>query len=205
MKSIAKIAATALLLAGATFAQEGPKFGAHLGLGLTGFNGSDAEDVDAGFGFAVGGEMVMPLAPSMSLAPELLFSYRTASASTSFMGVSIDMDQTEMAIDVPVLVRYNLMPALFVQAGPQLNYVLSSETEISIADSSKTVDALDSRNQLEVGLAAGVGYQVTPQIFVDLRYMYGFTKAQNDDDLEEDETAANSTPYQLMLGASYQF
>lgn len=197
MNRITKIAATTLLVACASFAQEGPKFGVHAGLGLTGFNGSDAKEVDGGLGFAVGGAMVMPMGGALSIAPELLFSYRTASNSSEFMGVTVDRSSTEMAIDLPIFVRYTVAPSIFVQGGPQLGYVLSAKTTVEAGGEEKTDDN-ENRAALEYGLTVGAGYQINEQIAVDVRYNYGLSKA-------DDEGDANATPYQIMLGGTFLF
>lgn len=193
MNRIAKIAAATLLVACASFAQEGPKFGVHAGLGLTGFNGDDMKDFDAGLGFAAGGAMVMPMGGALSLAPELLFSYR----STSTTEEGADFSIKEMAIDVPVFVRFNVAPNVFVQGGPQLGYVLSSEYTVEFGGESMTDDT-EGRAALEYGLTVGAGFQINEQIAMDVRYNYGLSNASDDGD-------GDATPYQIMLGGTFLF
>jgi len=56
---------------------------------------------------------------------------------------------------VPVMVKYNLTDQFNIQAGPQVNYLLE--------------DAFDS-GQFGIDIAAGVGYRITDEIYVQGRY-----------------------------------
>jgi len=223
MNRITKIAAATLLVACASFAQEGPKFGAYLGAGLSGFNGEDTDEIDAGLGWAAGGAMVMPLAPNIDLAANLLLSGRnsswsmggggyTAAELLAEMGMTAEQaeaagidvnallaqanegvssgsaDMSEMGLDVPVMVRYNL-GEIFVQAGPQIGFNISSKTED---------EDNDNRAALEYGLTGGAGYKVTEQISVDARYYYGLSTIDDEGDFK-------ANPYYVMVGGTYLF
>lgn len=223
MNRITKIAAATLLVACASFAQEGPKFGAYIGAGLSGFNGEDADEIDAALGWAAGGAMVMPLAPNIDLAANLLLSGRnttwnyggssyTAADLLDEMGMTAEQaeaagidvnallaqanasagsasaDMSEMGIDVPVMARYNMGP-MFVQAGPQIGFNISSKTED---------EDNDERAALEYGLTGGAGYKVSEQISVDARYYYGLSTIDDEGDFK-------FNPYYVLVGGTYMF
>lgn len=196
MNRFMKLATATLFAASAALAS--PHFGIQAGLGLNGFNGDDAKDVNAGLGLAVGGTMVMPLGSGLAFNPQLLFAYRTSSMEGDLMGASFEATNTDMALNMPLLVRYSIMPELFVQAGPELGLLLSSESESDYAGSTTTTDIKSNRKTLEYGLAVGLGYQITPEIAVDLKYNYGLNDYSK-------EGNGDVSPYQLLLGASYLF
>lgn len=196
MNVIVKLAAVALFASSAALAS--PHFGIQVGAGLTGFNGDDAEDIDASIGLAVGGTMVMPLGNNLAFNPQVMFAYRTASATASYEELDYESTLTDMAIEVPVLLRYSIVPNFYVQAGPQLGLLISSESETEWGDESETEDILDDRAKLEYGLAVGAGFQITENWAVDLKYNYGLNSFDEDGDAE-------MSPYQFMLGGSYLF
>lgn len=196
MNVIVKLATVALFASSAALAS--PHFGIQVGTGLAGFNGDDAEEVDAGIGFAVGGTMVMPLGSGLAFNPQVMFAYRTASATASYEELDYESTLTDMAIEVPVLLRYSIVPNFYVQAGPQLGLLISSESETEWGDESETEDILDDRAKLEYGLAVGAGFQITENWAVDLKYNYGLNSFDEDGDAE-------MSPYQFMLGGSYLF
>lgn len=213
MNRFVKFAAATLLVASATFAQEGAlKVGAYVGAGLAGFNGDDAKDVDAGFGFAAGAAVVMPLYPKIDVTANVLFSMRNATYKASGLteeqmaiyenmtdeqlaaaGINLDdlnvggdADIAEMGIDVPVLARYKI-GQLFLLAGPQLGFNISSKYD---------GEDFDDRASLEFGATGGAGYLISDKISVDARYYYGLTTLSDDNE---------STPYYAMIGATYMF
>lgn len=188
MNLIVKLAAVALFASSAALAS--PHFGIQVGAGLTGFNGDDAKDIDASIGLAVGGTMVMPLGSGLAFNPQVMFAYRTSSVDLDLYTMYIN----ETALEVPLLVRYNVTPAFFLQGGPQLGLVLSSEVEVE----DETEDVTDERTKFEYGLAVGAGFQITENWAVDVKYNYGINNSDKDGD-------GDVTPYQLMLGGSYLF
>jgi len=197
MNKLLKAAAATLIAASASLAA--PSFGVHADAGIGGFNGNDAKEIDFGMDFSIGATMVMPLAEKLSLNPQLLFAYRAYSQTKSFDDgfgetSSIEADGTDMALEVPILFRYDIAPAIFVQAGPQLGYLLSSEMKAG----SETVDVLNERAKFEYGIAIGAGYKISEALAVDLKYNFGLNAVDKDGDLK-------ASPYQLQLGASYLF
>lgn len=186
--------------------------------------------MESGVGLQVGATAQFDVIDKLSFNPELLFSWRNSSMEMEMpdlfgelgMGQNITMENSlsEMAVDVPLLMRYEVIPSLFIQAGPQVNYVFSSKstTKFSTSEGSEESDedVLDSRNQLELGLTGGIGYQINSQISVDLRYQYGLLNSNKDEDeeLPEDEYSDESNmssgsleanPFHIMLGVSYLF
>jgi opacity protein-like surface antigen len=212
MNRFVKFAAATLLVASATFAQEGAlKVGAYVGAGLAGFNGDDADDIDAGFGFAVGGAAEYSLFPKIAIAPNVLFSMRMP--SYEIPGDAEDPAQTidvsEMSLDIPVLIKYKV-DKIHVLVGPQIGINLSSE----MSSGSVTIDTPD-RKSLEFGATGGLGYQVNDKLSVDLRYYFAFTNQMDDQTVELEDVngdvigtssvEVNRTPYYAMLGATYMF
>lgn len=221
MNRITKIAAATLLVACASFAQEGPKFGAYIGAGLSGFNGDDADEIDAALGWAAGGAMVMPLAPNIDLAANLLLSGRTATASLGGGGytaadvlddMGMTAEQAEAAgLDVNAMVAdYNSgtgdmdISEMGIDVPVMARYnigqiFVQAGPQIGFNISSKFDDEdNDNRAALEYGLTGGAGYKVSEQISVDARYYYGLSTIDDEGDLK-------ANPFYVLVGGTYLF
>lgn len=225
MNRFVKFAAATLLVASATFAQEGAlKVGAYVGAGLAGFNGDDADDIDAGLGFAVGGAMVMPLYPKIDITANVLFSMRN---STWSMGGGVtytaqdlldEMGLTQEQFDLTgqdmdeLLAEYNDasgsseadMSEMGIDVPVLVRYKIGqifvlAGPQIGINLSSKTEDEdNDERATLEYGLTGGAGYLVSDKISIDARYYYGLSSVDDEGDMKVN-------PYYAMIGATYMF
>lgn len=183
------------MLATTSFAQN---VGGHLALNFGTTIGEDNEDVPWGLGVNAGVAAKFTLIPMLDLAPEIDFEMRRASDD--------DKTWTTMAINIPVLLRVNVMPQLFLEVGPTVAFLLSSELEAEVTELGGVAtvsvdlgsDEIDVLETFELGLAAGVGFTVMPKLDLNFRVAMGLTSLVSDD-------FGEAKNLQLQLGGTYWF
>ena len=192
------------MLATTSFAQN---VGGHLALNFGTTIGEYNEDVSWGLGVNAGVAAKFTLIPMLDLAPEIDFEMRRASDD--------DVTWTTMAINIPVLLRVNVMPQLFLEVGPTVAFLLSSEMEKDVELRGATVfgatvsgpatvsvdlgsDEIDVLETFELGLAAGAGFTVMPKLDLNFRVATGLTSLVSDD-------VGEAKNLQLQLGGTYWF
>ena len=183
------------MLATTSFAQN---VGGHLALNFGTTIGEYNEDVSWGLGVNAGVAAKFTLIPMLDLAPEIDFEMRRASDD--------DVTWTTMAINIPVLLRVNVMPQLFLEVGPTVAFLLSSEMETEVTELGDVAtvsmdlgsDEIDVLETFELGLAAGAGFTVMPKLDLNFRVAMGLTSLVSDD-------FGEAKNLQLQLGGTYWF
>ncbi|ASE61122.1 PorT family protein [Chryseobacterium indologenes] len=139
------------------------RFGLKAGLNVSSLSNSDTNS-KAGF---YGGVFAnIPVAQDFSVQPEVLYSGMGAKAKAN-SDVKLNMDY----IAVPVMLQYNALPNLYVEAGPQFSFLVSAKGK----DNNGSVDVKDGFKTFDFGLGLGAGYYFTPNIGVNVRYVAGLT------------------------------
>jgi hypothetical protein len=189
-----KILLAAVLAATASFAQI--NFGVHAGVDMNTPWGDDAEDfgTSVGFNAGVGMKISLPLLP-ITLAPEVLIDMRNFSIERS----GEDLGVTTWALDIPVLVRFSLLPILYLEGGPQFAFNLSTDSEK--VGGTSIADWMDF-NTFEFDLVFGVGTGIVPLVDIDFRVVLGMTNFLADPEIGDPLDVSNM---QFMLGATYWF
>ena len=188
-----KILLAAVLAATASFAQI--NFGVHAGVDMNTMWGDDVDDDAAtGIGFQAGAalKVSLPLLP-ITIAPEVLIDMRN-------LDIAKNVTWTEWALDIPVLVRFSLLPILYLEAGPELAINLSVSAEDDDGNERKFDD--DAFNTMEFDVVFGVGTGIVPLVDIDFRVILGMTNFFEDPDLGDPWDFANM---QFALGATYWF
>lgn len=114
---------------------------------------SESESV-SGFYLGVFGEF--KISDKFDLQPELIYSSYS------------DDGESSGILHVPIMVKYNIDERFAVLFGPQLDYLLEK-------------DDAEGLNRLGVGLAAGLEFDITDEIFLDARYSFGLVDRLKDD------------------------
>ena len=189
-----KIILAAVVAATASFAQI--NFGVHAGVDMNTLWGDDAEDAASGIGFQAGAaaKISLPMLP-ITVAPEILIDMRN-------YDITDNVTATEWALDIPVLVRFSLLPILYLEAGPELAFNLSVSAEDDNGHEVTYDD--DYFSTMEFDLVFGVGTGIVPFVDIDFRVILGLTK------ITDKSTVLNGDPLdqknmQFMLGATYWF
>lgn len=232
-------AAVAVFAFGVSNAQEvkfGAKVGANLATVKTTTPNVDGEAVTLPldnkmlFGFHFGGFAEIGFSEKFSFQPELLVSLQgskfEASETETFgpntYSYSIDQKLKTTYINVPLLAKYYATEKFFINAGPQVGFLLSAkqdytQTETDNFSGSTTtettttegIDVKDSFKSIDFSLAAGAGYYFTENIFAEVRYTFGLSNvaekvSYNDGftSFEYEPTAKNNV---LQISVGYRF
>ena len=164
------LTAVAVMAFGLSNAQD-VKFGAKAGLNMSNYTG-DVEGTDMKVGYQVGGFAEIKISEKFAVQPELVFT--NLGAKGDFSGVTVTEHLNYIAI--PVMAKYFVADKFSVEAGPQIGFLMSAKMK---ADG-ESVDTKDDYNSTDFGLNVGVGYDITENIGVGLRYTAGLSNIAKD-------------------------
>ena len=174
-------------------------------------------------GSHVGVFVNIPVAEKFSIQPELLFSQMGSKTEVKYVYPSaLDGHMTTQEFNyktnlnylvLPVMVQYNILPQLYVEAGPEFGYLLGGKSEgdrktENTYGSTTTVSSESFSNKIPMelykrfnfGIGIGAGYYFTPNFGVTARFTAGITDLfKNNDDSNKVRNNA------LQLGVAYQF
>jgi len=188
MKKVA-VAAFAILTFSFASAQD-IKFGVKAGANFSTLTGDAvADDVEMKPGFHAGGLVEIKFTDKLSLQPEVLFSLQGAKTSDRFDDGLGNIERTESKvnlsyINVPVMLKFYPVKGFFIQAGPQVGFLVSAKSKDEttftdpgnlVTNESTEVDIKDNLKTVDVAFNAGLGYDFTDNFFVDARYSFGLT------------------------------
>lgn len=152
---------------------------------------SDIDDSKSKFGFYRGAFVNIPLADTFSLQPEVLYNGKGVK-SDGGADVSINLDY----ISVPVMFQYKATPQFYLEAGPELSFLVSAKAKAE----GESEDTKEFINGFDFGVGVGAGYDFTPNFGANIRYVAGVTDIVKDN--EGDNTSRNGL---FQLGLTYKF
>ena len=197
MKKISRIIAGSLLATGISFAQV--QMGGHAAVNFSTLWGDGAKDFEIpwSLGAAVGAAAKVNVNEKFSVVPELNIDWRRQKNE--------EINWSTWAIELPVLARYNVMPQMYFEAGPQLAFLLSSKIEQDCDNYGETTDLgkKDALKVFEIGIDVGIGYSVMPNLDIGIRYGVGLTSIADGTKLDDDDQAFKNM--QIQVGAIYWF
>jgi hypothetical protein len=170
----------AIFASGAAFSQEF-QLGVKAGVNISNYTGGDLEN-SALVGFHGGVIVGLMLGDHFSIQPEALFSAQGA----KIKGVSNNEEKFKVSyINLPVLAKYRFTGGFYIEAGPQVGFKLDE----SIPDNTIENFAED----LDLSIAAGIGYHSPTGLGIGGRYNAGLSKVGNFDASTADPDFKNST------------
>ncbi|GAC1380863.1 MAG: porin family protein [Hymenobacter sp.] len=224
MKKSAFLVAALITTAAASSAQaQDVRFGLRAGANYSNLAGNiknqDTYNNKVGF---LGGVMInVPVTSDgfFSVQPEVLYSQKGfENKPTEYTGLGNYKQKREGQVnfnylDVPVLLKINA-GGFIAEAGPQYSYLISANdqtrttTTPTLGGSPTTTDSQNKRdvsglNRNELGYVAGVGYQATNGLSLNLRYngaFSDFVKSDNSTYFNGDLKNARHSAFQLSLG-----
>jgi hypothetical protein len=138
------------------------------------------------FSFGGGIILMIPLAKNLVyLDPAVQYSFSRTYTEWSKSNIYGERKRTASVVnhtlEVPVLMHLDL-GSLFIELGPQFNFILSSTTETENASISGGKEKYDTPdlNLFVFGGAAGIGYSITRIFSVDVRGQYAFFEYAKD-------------------------
>lgn len=82
-------------------------------------------------------------------------------------------------VSIPALMEYRPAKALYVQVGPEFNYLVNA----GMKNSTLKKSMLDKYNKFDFALAAGVGYNVFKNLNLEVRYSNGLNQLSKQPDI----------------------
>ncbi|MFP3590737.1 porin family protein [Chryseobacterium sp. SIMBA_038] len=133
-------------------------------------SGDFIENPKGKVGFYAGGFVNIPLSEHFSIQPEVLYTMTGTKATNRYSTFSESYTTTSHLLTIPVMLQYNFTPKFYLEAGPQATILLSQNTK-SIIDNTSHVDHFKSKNAFQANLAIGAGYNITPNLGINARYV----------------------------------
>ena len=182
-------------------------FGAKAGLNVSSASVDRGYDTDISslVGVYVGGFANFKLDEKWAVQPELLFSTQGFKEYDNDGGYIYDDKIKLTYINLPVSFQYIVASKFNVEAGPQVDFLLSGKADGKYYDpmfdetqTQNNVDIKDSLKSVVFGFNFGAGYAITPKLSANIRYHLGLSEA---DDLEG--VKVKNRNFQIGLG--YRF
>ena len=177
MNKLAFLVVSLLTISQITTAQSNLKFGVKAGLNYANFTNTEIK-TDAITSYHAGILMEFSIFDNLAIQPELLYSTVGASYDNAITEVKNELGY----ISIPILAKFNLSENLFLEAGPQGSFLLNKKDEV-----------YDNYNEFDFSVNAGLGVNLTKNLFVSARYNLGVSE------IARDAEAKNSV-VQLSLG-----
>lgn len=184
MKKIAIALMCTILATGAAMAQEQFTFGPKIGVDYTHFWGKNAYH-GGQLNYQAGLFMEYRFTSSFSIAPEVVFAAQGGKYDVKDYNDGdgyFDAKFTDNInyINIPVMFKYYLTPALSIDLGPQLGINVYSKYTVESKDKNlnikETIDQKDDTKAIDVGVGLGLTYNITNDVFVQGRYTLGLTE-----------------------------
>lgn len=173
-------------------------FGVKGGVNLANVVGKDFNDRSSRTSFHVGALAEFPIQEIFSIQVEALYSGQ--GFEYDFRGPTGDKAEYQLDyINVPVLAKFYLSPAISIEVGPQFSFVVNEEFDSRPLDNSGDVDLTGTPAEAETfdfGAAAGLTFQTPSGFFASARYNHGFT------DIIKEIDVQNSV---FQIGLGYKF
>ncbi|MBQ3323507.1 MAG: PorT family protein [Muribaculaceae bacterium] len=184
MKKITIALVFMLLTAGAAMAQKQFTFGPKIGVDYTHFWGKNAYH-GGQLNYQAGLFMEYRFTSRFSIAPEVVFAaqggkYEVKDYNDGDGYFDAKFTENVNYINIPVMFKYYVTPALSIDLGPQLGINVYSKYTVESKDKhlniKETEDQKDDTKTIDVGVGLGLTYNIAKDVFVQGRYTLGLTE-----------------------------
>ena len=191
MKKITLLVACIAMACSAAFAEGNISYGAKVGFNLTNELGGGAKGLhDMKAGYQAGLFAEFQVAPSIAIAPEVVFSDQGYSYK---VGDKRYYDYNNY-INVPIMGKFYVAKDFSIDFGPQIGFMVYNKVNTVVGK----VDIKDACNKVDFGLGLGASYNLSEKAFIQARYNYGLTHVYKDS-----KDANGNGEIQLSIG--YRF
>ena len=202
MKRMAALVLAGVVMAGSAAADF--EKGVKAGVNIATLSGDAVKDASSVTGI-VGGVFVSVGFGPLAVEPDLLFTQKGAKFSQDVLGTAYDFTQNFSYVDIPVLLKYNIIPAgpvkPYIGAGPAISFLLSADQKTAIAGASSTDDIKDQLTSYDYSVVvdAGVTFSLAViKLSADVRYQIGLA------DVSKDATAsAKNAVISILAGVAF--
>ena len=186
-----------------TFAQQ---FGIKGGMNVSSLSKDESlSDQKSKIGFNAGVFMNAPIAENFSIQPEVLYNQLGEKSNATIGGTKYSSSTHLDYITVPVMFQYNATPSFYLEAGPEMGFLVSAKNKTKNESTGETItesgDFKDDLNGFNFGVGLGAGYYFTPNIGLTARYVAGFTDIAKDRGDNSDKVKNNV----FQVGLAYKF
>ncbi len=144
-------------------------------------------------GFHVGGYVHIPISEVFSFEPGIQYSKKGYSIKGDFqipvlkyLGINARAQVQSHYIDIPLVLKANVVKGLQVYAGPQVSYLVRSSLNaklgiLGISIFNKGFGITQRFNKIDMGLTGGIGYEFDNGLNIQAGYDYGLSKLDKND------------------------
>lgn len=161
-----RLLVAAFLLVSATGFAQTFQLGIKGGVNISNFTGGDFKDLDKKslVGFHAGGFVSFFLGDHFAIQPEVLFSSQGAKLDNAGDEQNLKVSY----VNVPVMLKYRFTGGFYLEAGPQIGFKVSEDTDdMTIGDFAKSTD---------LSIAGGLGFHSDMGLGIGARYTAGLSK-----------------------------
>ena len=182
------------------------RFGIKAGMNVSSLSKDGAlEDQGSKIGFNAGVFANIPVASSFSIQPEVLYSQYGDKYDQVIAGNRYSRARHLDYVAVPVMFQYNVIPNLYLEAGPEFGILVSAKNKFKNETNNDVItesgDYKDDLNSFNLGIGLGAGYYFTDNIGITARYTAGLTDIAKDRPSGSDATRNNV----FQVGLAYKF
>ena len=201
------------------------RFGVKAGFNGSTFNRGERKEIDNNEKIKIGSHIGVfaniPVAEKFSIQPELLFSQLGSKTEDLFIHNSGDYFTMQSYtyktnlnyLTLPIMIQYNILPQLYVEAGPEFGLLLGGKvkgdgrseiafdgtTTVSTENFSENI-TMNRYNKFNFAIGIGAGYYFTQNFGVTARFTAGTTPIFKND--YYDNKVRNNA---LQIGVAYKF
>lgn len=182
------------------------RFGIKAGMNVSSLsNDGTLEDQGSKIGFNAGAFANIPVGSMFSVQPEVLYSQYGDKYDQVIAGNRYSYANHLDYITVPVMLQYNLIPNLYVEAGPEFGFMVSARNKAKNETNNDVISESgnykDRFNTFNFGLGLGAGYYFTDNIGITARYVAGLTDIAKNRPNGSDAVRNNV----FQVGLAYKF
>ncbi len=196
-----KVILTAFVLGTITtaVAQQQVKFGPKAGLNFANLSGLNDSEMKTSF--HVGAVAEIKFNEKFSIQPEVVYSAQGTKYTETFPVLgTVETSLNNDYINIPILAKYYIVDGFSVEAGPQVGFLMKSESKVEGGSGSVTTDSKDNFKSTDFGLGLGLAYDLPVGLFVNARYNLGLS------DIRENTSAGDAVKNNVIqVGIGYKF
>ncbi|KQM53666.1 porin family protein [Chryseobacterium sp. Leaf201] len=161
------------------------RFGVKAGMNVSSLSDDGSlEDQGSKIGFNAGVFANIPVGSMFSVQPEVLYSQYGDKYDTRIGNNTYSYANHLDYITVPVMLQYNLIPNLYVEAGPEFGFMVSAKNKAKNETNNDVISESgnykDNFSTFNFGIGLGAGYYFTDNIGITARYVAGLTDIAKD-------------------------
>lgn len=147
-------------------------------------------DVNTRASVYLGGFARVTFNESWSVQPELFYSGQGFKYNVPILG---EYKVRLNYINLPVMVQYHLIPEFYLEAGPQLGFMVASKNK----HGNTTVDIQNQTKGVDFGLGFGLGYDFDFGLGIGARYNFGLADVYQSDESQKNSVAQFGVYYTI--------